>query len=210
MNASDNSTPREWVILSGKDLQWKKSIELGVLQQGGACIVTLADGTTARIGTQTLLKNWDENRPFYIEFHTQEGLVEVQVRADCRLVSPRHPAPKSQHSSASTTPATAIDPNMTLKNAEIAAACSFILLCMVMNLVYGVDELVVLHKACLTIGVLMSLATLALCLSKTSQNGATIPMKRTYSDGGATTLHYSIHLVGYRIDGQQYAPNPTN
>ena len=194
------------MIQFGKSIQWKKSIELGVLQQGGACIITLADGTTARIGTQTLLKSWDENRPFFVEFHTQEGLVEVQVRGDCRLVSPRHPNPQvpSNLTPASTS---AVYPNMTFGNVEIAAACTFIVLCMVMNIVYGVDQFPVLHKACLTIGALMSFATLALCLSKPSQNEGSMPMERTYSDGSATTLHYSIQLVGYRIDGQQYTPN---
>lgn len=60
-----SNMPADWVVKKSP-VPWNTSIDVGCLPQGGACLVTLSNQSTFRIGTQSLLSAWNSEKEIWI------------------------------------------------------------------------------------------------------------------------------------------------
>ena len=179
--------PKEWIIRN-KTVPWGSKIELGELCQGGACIITLNDGSYARIGTQALMTSWDGNKPLWVECNT--GKLEIELRAECEFVETNEDTSLRIRE-----PEKKTEPNVMLDKAELMGQCSFLLLCFVVHVFSGVDGFPLFHKACLTLGAAVAVLSLLEDRSKVKPE----PVERNQEASEVAKLSYSIQVVGCRM-----------
>ncbi|KAF0710690.1 hypothetical protein AaE_012422 [Aphanomyces astaci] len=89
----DDYTERDEFVVA-KSVAFGTQINLGLVKQGGACIIVLDDGAIARIGTQALMGSWDANETCWVECLGSSTLTEVEVSVVCQVVKQQqHPKP---------------------------------------------------------------------------------------------------------------------
>lgn len=71
-----DAKPLEEVIK--RKVAWGDALDLGVVPQGGACVILLQDGGIGRIGTQALMGSWDAGQACWIEVIDAESPTEIE------------------------------------------------------------------------------------------------------------------------------------
>jgi hypothetical protein len=71
-----DTKPLEEVIK--RKVKWGEVLDLGVVPQGGACVILLQDGGIGRIGTQALMGSWDAGQACWIEVTDAESPTEIE------------------------------------------------------------------------------------------------------------------------------------
>lgn len=71
-----DAKPLEEVIK--RKVAWGEALDLGVVPQGGACVILLQDGSIGRIGTQALMGSWDAGQACWIEVMDAESPTEIE------------------------------------------------------------------------------------------------------------------------------------
>ncbi|KDO20237.1 hypothetical protein SPRG_14483 [Saprolegnia parasitica CBS 223.65] len=152
----DDYTEREEFVVA-KHVAFGQRIELGVVKQGGACLLMLDDGGVARIGTQALLGSWDANETCWVEFVGASVPCEVEVSVSCQVVKHTPPITRASSDAALLLPS----PSHTfLRKASDGASLGFLLLAILVHFMYGVQGFHWSHKACLTAGAALAITSL--------------------------------------------------
>ncbi|CAH0515018.1 unnamed protein product [Peronospora belbahrii] len=134
--------------------EWGEELDLGVIPQGGACVILLQDGGLGRIGTQALMSSWDSGRVCWIEVTDAEFPTEIEVSVTCKVLSQRSrlklPRP---HSAEEGLP-------KWVEWVDEGSSIGFLLMCLFVHLLYGVDGFHWSHKCCLTVGAALAISTI--------------------------------------------------
>lgn len=178
-----DAKPLEEVIK--RKVAWGEVLDLGVVPQGGACVILLQDGGIGRIGTQALMGSWDAGQACWIEVTDAESPTEIEGKTDvllllvysllpdlkyracfsllysvhsvsvtCKVVSQaeRKTTPRSENSSQSW-------PKW-VEWTDEGSSVGFLLMCLFVHLLYGVDGFHWSHKCCLTVGAALAISTI--------------------------------------------------
>ncbi|CAH0487242.1 unnamed protein product [Peronospora farinosa] len=144
--------PTEKVIK--RRTEWGEKLDLGVIPQGGACVILLQDGGLGRIGTQALMSSWDSGRVCWIEVTDAEFSTEIEVSVTCKVLSQtpklKHPKPLSAQEGL---------PKW-VEWVDEGSSIGFLLMCLFVHLLYGVDGFHWSHKCCLTVGAALAISTI--------------------------------------------------
>ncbi|TYZ58268.1 hypothetical protein PybrP1_007945 [[Pythium] brassicae (nom. inval.)] len=134
-----DAKPLEEVIK--RKVAWGEALDLGVVPQGGACVILLQDGSTGRIGTQALMGSWDAGQACWIEVIDAASPTEVEVSVTCKVLSPtaKQATPRSE----SPLP----DLPKWVEWADEGSSVGFLLMCLFVHLLYGVDGFHWSHKS---------------------------------------------------------------
>lgn len=134
--------------------EWGEKIDLGVIPQGGACVILLQDGGLGRIGTQALMGSWDSGRFCWIEVTDAEFPTEIEVSVTCKVLSQSFnlKSPKNQRIKE-------ILPKW-VEWVDEGFSIGFLLMCLFVHLLYGVDGFHWSHKCCLTVGAALAISTI--------------------------------------------------
>lgn len=76
-----DAKPLEEVIK--RKVAWGEVLDLGVVPQGGACVILLQDGGIGRIGTQALMGSWDAAQACWIEVIDAYSPTEIEGTGNC-------------------------------------------------------------------------------------------------------------------------------
>ncbi|CAI5724138.1 unnamed protein product [Peronospora destructor] len=144
--------PAEKVIKRRTD--WGEKLDLGVIPQGGACVILLQDGGLGRIGTQALMSSWDSGRVCWIEVTDAEFPTDIEVSVTCKVLSQttklKLPQPLSAQEGL---------PRW-VEWMDEGSSIGFLLMCLFVHLLYGVDGFHWSHKCCLTVGAALAISTI--------------------------------------------------
>jgi len=144
--------------LVGKNVQYGAKLDLGIVKQGGACLILLEDGGLARIGTQALMGSWDANETCWVECLGAKVQTEVEVSVACEMIN----ISNSQSASRPRAISVASPSQVTywMEVAEEGASIGFLIMAMLVHIMYGVQGFHWSHKCCLTIGAALAIMTL--------------------------------------------------
>ncbi|GLE10681.1 hypothetical protein PINS_up022898 [Pythium insidiosum] len=189
--------PSELVIK--RKVTWGEVLDLGVVSQGGACVILMQDGGLGRIGTQALMGSWDGGQPCWIEITNTELPTEVEVSATCKVLAqgPTVPTPRNQ-----TTPHAL--PKW-VERVDEGASIGFLLMCLFVHLLYGVDGFHWSHKCCLTLGAALAIITI-LNGSSSKTPPTAPPTPKPSSSNHLPKLHFTltVHRCRIKMDGTEY------
>lgn len=65
-------------VVVKRRVNWKEPLPLGVVPQGGACVILLQGGGLGRIGTQALMGSWDAGQPCWIDVTGSDFPTEIE------------------------------------------------------------------------------------------------------------------------------------
>ncbi|KAG9412542.1 hypothetical protein AC1031_015452 [Aphanomyces cochlioides] len=170
----DDYTEREEFVVA-KKIAFGDQINLGVVRQGGACLIMLDDGGIARIGTQALMGSWDANETCWVECLGSTSMTEVEVSVTCQVVKQNPQPPMS--------PVARVSPDVSngkewIRKAEEGASLGFLLMAMLVHFMLGVQGFHWTHKACLTTGAALAISTL---VNSSSSKSTRKPLRRMNS-----------------------------
>lgn len=147
-----DARPAEKVIK--RRTEWGEKLDLGVIPQGGACVILLQNGGLGRIGTQALMSSWDSGRVCWIEVTEAEFPTEIEVSVTCKVLSQeiklKSPKPQSIQEGL---------PKW-VEWVDEGSSIGFLLMCLFVHLLYGVDGFHWSHKCCLTVGAALAISTI--------------------------------------------------
>ncbi|OQR85150.1 hypothetical protein ACHHYP_12230 [Achlya hypogyna] len=152
----DDYTEREEFVVA-KNVGFGQRVELGVVKQGGACLLMLDDGGVARIGTQALLGSWDANETCWVEFVGASVPCEVEVSVSCQVVKHTPPVLRAASDKALLAPSPRL---ALLRKTADGASIGFLLVALLVHVMVGVQGFHWAHKACLTAGAALAITTL--------------------------------------------------
>ncbi|KAF1784203.1 hypothetical protein GQ600_12169 [Phytophthora cactorum] len=163
--------PAEKVIK--RRTEWGEKLDLGVIPQGGACVILLQDGGLGRIGTQALMSSWDSGRVCWIEVTDAEFPTEIEVSW--------------------------------VEWVDEGSSIGFLLMCLFVHLLYGVDGFHWSHKCCLTVGAALAISTI---LNGSTRNPATpTPTPRHSSPTNLLPklqFTLTVHRCRIKMEGTEY------
>ncbi|KAI9905601.1 hypothetical protein PsorP6_014008 [Peronosclerospora sorghi] len=147
-----DARPAEKVIQ--RRIEWGKKLDLGVIPQGGACVILLRDGSLGRIGTQALMSSWDSGRVCWIDVADAAFPTEIEVSVTCKVLTlePTVKSPKIVKTEEGV-------PKW-LDRVDEGSSIGFLLMCLFVHLLYGVDGFHWTHKCCLTVGAALAISTI--------------------------------------------------
>ncbi|ETW09395.1 hypothetical protein H310_00008 [Aphanomyces invadans] len=151
----DDYTERDEFVVA-KSVEFGSQINLGLVKQGGACIIVLDDGAIARIGTQALMGSWDANETCWVECLGSSTWTEVEVSVVCQVVK-QNPMPMT---SLSSVPTNSSKSKEWIRMAEEGASFGYLLMAMLVHFMLGVQGFHWSHKACLTAGAALAISTI--------------------------------------------------
>ncbi|TMW57033.1 hypothetical protein Poli38472_002958 [Pythium oligandrum] len=194
--ADHESKPQEMVIK--RKVGWGEVVDLGVVSQGGACVILLQDGGLGRIGTQALMGSWDAGQACWIEVSNVEHLTEVEVTVSCKVVpAPSTPlSPKRENS-------TEVLPKW-VEWVDEGSSIGFLLMCLFVHLLYGVDGFHWSHKCCLTLGAALAITTILNGSSKNAPMSPTPVKSSTPKQLPKLQFSLTVHRCRIKMEGTEY------
>ncbi|OQS03323.1 hypothetical protein THRCLA_04383 [Thraustotheca clavata] len=183
----DDYTEREEFVVA-KNIQFGQHIDLGVVKQGGACLIMLDDGGVARIGTQALMGSWDANETCWVEFSGSTVPCEVEVSVTCQVV--KH-TPPQLHNKNENKAIVRTKTQELLRKSSDGASIGFLVLAILVHFMYGVQGFHWSHKACLTAGAALAIITLL----HSSDSTAAARMKKAARRSHASSLIPKVQLT---------------
>ncbi|KAE9007559.1 hypothetical protein PR003_g17734 [Phytophthora rubi] len=199
-----DARPAEKVIK--RRTEWGEKLDLGVIPQGGACVILLQDGGIGRIGTQALMSSWDAGRVCWIEVTDAEFPTEIEVSVTCKVLSQetKFKSPKPQ----------SVQERLPkwVEWVDEGSSIGFLLMCLFVHLLYGVDGFHWTHKCCLTVGAALAISTI---LNGSTRNSPT-PVPTTPRHSSPTNLlpklqfTLTVHRCRIKMEGTEYIyPQPS-
>ncbi|POM81303.1 SEC14 cytosolic factor [Phytophthora palmivora] len=192
-----DARPAEKVIK--RRTEWGEKLDLGVIPQGGACVILLQDGGLGRIGTQALMSSWDSGRVCWIEVTDAEFPTEIEVSVTCKVLSQetKLKSPKPQNSQEGL-------PKW-VEWVDEGSSIGFLLMCLFVHLLYGVDGFHWSHKCCLTVGAALAISTI---LNGSTRNPPTpAPTPRHSSPTNLLPrlqFTLTVHRCRIKMEGTEY------
>ncbi|ETL49412.1 hypothetical protein, variant 3 [Phytophthora nicotianae] len=189
--------PAEKVIK--RRTEWGEKLDLGVIPQGGACVILLQDGGLGRIGTQALMSSWDSGRVCWIEVTDAEFPTEIEVSVTCKVLSQetKLKSPKTQ--------STQEGLPKWVEWVDEGSSIGFLLMCLFVHLLYGVDGFHWSHKCCLTVGAALAISTI---LNGSTRNPPTpAPTPRHSSPTNLLPklqFTLTVHRCRIKMEGTEY------
>lgn len=180
--------------------EWGEELDLGVIPQGGACVILLQDGGLGRIGTQALMGTWDTGRVTWIDIPDAEFPTEVEVSVTCQVLSQETnqlKSPKAQREQEGL-------PKW-VEWVDEGSSIGFLLMCLFVHLLYGVDGFHWTHKCCLTVGAALAISTI---LNGSTKN-APAPVRTPRHSSPSNLLpklqfSLTIHRCRIKMEGTEY------
>ena len=195
--SKQDAQPAEKVIK--RRIEWGERLDLGVIPQGGACVMLLQHGGLGRIGTQALMSNWDSGHACWIEVADAECPTEVEISVSCKVLS-------QKNRSRSTKPSCAQEglPKW-MEWVDEGTSIGFLLMCLFVHLLYGVDGFHWSHKCCLTVGAALAISTI---LNGSARSPPTpVPTPRYLSPTNfLPKLQFTliVHRCRIKMEGMEY------
>ncbi|KAG7401151.1 hypothetical protein PHYBOEH_002709 [Phytophthora boehmeriae] len=178
---------------------WGEELDLGVIPQGGACVILLQDGGIGRIGTQALMGSWDAGRVCWIEVTDAEVPTEVEVSVTCKVLSQaaqlKSPKPQSKQEGL---------PKW-MEWVDEGSSIGFLLMCLFVHLLYGVDGFHWSHKCCLTVGAALAISTILNGSTKSPHTPAPTPRHANPSNLlPKLQFTLTVHRCRIKMEGTEY------
>ncbi|KAL4115625.1 hypothetical protein PRIC2_013785 [Phytophthora ramorum] len=198
-----DARPAEKVIK--RRTEWGEKLDLGVIPQGGACVILLQDGGIGRIGTQALMSSWDAGRVCWIEVTDAEFPTEIEVSVTCKVLSQemRLKSPKPQ-SAQERLP-------KWVEWVDEGSSIGFLLMCLFVHLLYGVDGFHWSHKCCLTVGAALAISTILNGSTRNAPSPAPTP-RHSSPTNLLPKLQFTltVHRCRIKMEGTEYVyPQPS-
>ncbi|KAH7469351.1 hypothetical protein PRIC1_000153 [Phytophthora ramorum] len=198
-----DARPAEKVIK--RRTEWGEKLDLGVIPQGGACVILLQDGGIGRIGTQALMSSWDAGRVCWIEVTDAEFPTEIEVSVTCKVLSQemRLKSPKPQ-SAQERLP-------KWVEWVDEGSSIGFLLMCLFVHLLYGVDGFHWSHKCCLTVGAALAISTILNGSTRNTPSPAPTP-RHSSPTNLLPKLQFTltVHRCRIKMEGTEYVyPQPS-
>ncbi|GAB9469105.1 hypothetical protein Gpo141_00006394 [Globisporangium polare] len=191
-----DAKPLEEVIK--RKVAWGEVLDLGVVPQGGACVILMQDGGIGRIGTQALMGSWDAAQACWIEVIDAESPTEIEVSVTCKVLSQaaKQSTPKDESSSQSL-------PKW-VEWADEGSSVGFLLMCLFVHLLYGVDGFHWSHKCCLTVGAALAISTILNGSSRNTPLQILTPKHSNTSMLPKLQFSLTVHRCRIKMEGTEY------
>uniref|UniRef100_M4BV00 Uncharacterized protein n=1 Tax=Hyaloperonospora arabidopsidis (strain Emoy2) TaxID=559515 RepID=M4BV00_HYAAE len=201
--SKQEAQPAEKVIKRG--IEWGEKLDLGVIPQGGACVILLQNSGLGRIGTQALMSSWDSGHVCWIEVTDAELPTEVEISVTCKVLSQKNRLN-------STKPLCAQEglPKW-IEWVDEGSSIGFLLMCLFVHLLYGVDGFHWSHKCCLTVGAALAISTI---LNGSARSAPTrVPTPRYLSPTNfLPKLQFTlvVHRCRIKMESMEYTYPPAS
>ncbi|DBA02192.1 TPA: hypothetical protein N0F65_004827 [Lagenidium giganteum] len=191
-----DSKPVEIVIK--RKVAWGEVLDLGVVPQGGACVILLQDGGIGRIGTQALMGSWDAGQAAWIEISDTEFPTEIEVSVSCKVLNQTETVKSPRRETSA--------PNLPkwVEWTDEGSSIGFLLICLFVHLLYGVDGFHWSHKCCLTVGAALAITTILNGSSRTSPPPAQTPKHSSTNLLPKLQFSLTVHRCRIKMDGTEY------
>jgi hypothetical protein len=206
-------------IVVKRRVEWGEAVDLGVVAQGGACVILMQDGAIGRIGTQALMGSWDAGQPCWIEVTNTENPTEIEgtdltvsdgyvwipkrplstvVSVSCKVLSqsPAQASPKKEAASE-------VLPKW-VEWVDEGSSIGFLLMCLFVHLLYGVDGFHWTHKCCLTVGAALAITTILNGSSKPPPVTPVTPKASATSQLPKLKFSLKVHRCRIKMEGTEY------
>ncbi|KAI9993703.1 hypothetical protein PInf_016001 [Phytophthora infestans] len=189
--------PAEKVIK--RRTEWGEKLDLGVIPQGGACVILLQDGGLGRIGTQALMSSWDSGRVCWIEVTDADVPTEIEVSVTCKVLSQearlRSPKTLNTHEGL---------PKW-VEWVDEGSSIGFLMMCLFVHLLYGVDGFHWSHKCCLTVGAALAISTILNGSTRTPPTPTPTP-RHSSPTNLLPKLQFTltVHRCRIKMEGTEY------
>ncbi len=187
-----------------RKVEWGEALELGVVPQGAACVILMQDGGVGRIGTQALMSTWESGQTCWIEMAHSDYSTEIEVAVTCKVLNP---ATSSLEENASKEKDSKL--SKAVKGLELldeGSSISFLLMCLFVHLLYGVDGFHWSHKCCLTIGAALAITTILNGSSRVSSNASQNTTRTAAASNFLPKLQFTVtvHRCRIKMEGTEY------
>ncbi|CEG47134.1 hypothetical protein F443_01183 [Plasmopara halstedii] len=181
--------------------EWGEKVDLGVIPQGGACVILLQNGGIGRIGTQALMSSWDSGRFCWIEVTDAEFPTEIEVSVTCKVLTQEATlkSPKNQ----------SVQEGLPkwVEWVDEGSSIGFLLMCLFVHLLYGVDGFHWSHKCCLTVGAALAISTILNGSSTYRKPHTPIPIARHTSPTDLLPklqFTLTVHRCRIKMEGSEF------
>uniref|UniRef100_K3WLT2 PH domain-containing protein n=1 Tax=Globisporangium ultimum (strain ATCC 200006 / CBS 805.95 / DAOM BR144) TaxID=431595 RepID=K3WLT2_GLOUD len=191
-----DTKPLEEVIK--RKVKWGEVLDLGVVPQGGACVILLQDGGIGRIGTQALMGSWDAGQACWIEVTDAESPTEIEVSVTCKVVSQAEKKTNERSEGSSE-----LLPKW-VEWVDEGSSVGFLLMCLFVHLLYGVDGFHWSHKCCLTLGAALAISTILNGSSRSPPPQILTPKHSNTSMLPKLQFSLTVHRCRIKMEGTEY------
>ncbi|GMF34355.1 unnamed protein product [Phytophthora fragariaefolia] len=150
------------------------------------------------------MSSWDSGRVCWIEVTDAEFPTEIEVSVTCKVLSqePKLKTPKAQSTQAGL-------PKW-VEWVDEGSSIGFLLMCLFVHLLYGVDGFHWSHKCCLTVGAALAISTILNGSTRNSPTPAPTP-KHSSTANLLPKLEFTltVHRCRIKMEGTEYIyPQP--
>ncbi|KAF1331535.1 hypothetical protein FI667_g4035, partial [Globisporangium splendens] len=191
-----DTKPLEEVIK--RKVKWGEVLDLGLVPQGGACVILLQDGGIGRIGTQALMGSWDAGQACWIEVTDAESPTEIEVSVTCKVVSQAEKKTTERSEGSSE-----LLPKW-VEWVDEGSSVGFLLMCLFVHLLYGVDGFHWSHKCCLTLGAALAISTILNGSSRSPPPQILTPKHSNTSMLPKLQFSLTVHRCRIKMEGTEY------